>query len=414
MHISNENCVLCKGRFPKEYCGRTFCPIIARNNTLFKVKENTTKESFSTASPAPFIGRFGYPDINVGILAPQGKPDNIAEYDDPRHWAIKNYDIPNIVDFRSSMVNSRFNINIKGRAPLLDITQEVGMAGKPVDVEINLKKKPTFRINTESIMAPTGPNALLKDVKITSNPKISSKVDKVVSDTDLNATDAMSYLYEKGFDENFLQRLLSVGTIGEVSRRKLVPTRWAITASDDSLGKYLIKIIKDFEVSDYTMFFGGYLGNYYLIMLFPEPWSYELFETSLPGGGFNLSDTPKFVTDNETYNGRKNYAFNTAGGYYAARMPILERLRGMKRQASVLCMRFITNEYVIPLGVWVCREASRKTVISMPMKFNSTSEMIKAGKELIKSRFNFDIDILLKESKLLKEINNQTKLSSFV
>ena len=35
----------------------------------------------------------------------------------------------------------------------------------------------------------------------------------------------------------------------------------------------------------------------------------------------------RFTTDYEPYTGRKTYAENCVGGYYAARLPILEKLK---------------------------------------------------------------------------------------
>ena len=107
------------------------------------------------------------------------------------------------------------------------------MASRPVDVEINLEQKPKFRMNSDSQLAPMGPNAKLKKAELAENPHIDTRVDKVVSDTDLKAKDALVYLYEHNFDENFLSKLLSVGTVGLKDNRKIVPTRWSISAVDD-------------------------------------------------------------------------------------------------------------------------------------------------------------------------------------
>ncbi len=409
MHIP---CIRCKGNNPQLYCGRTYCPIIAKSEALFKVKEKTTKQDFFGSSPSPFVGRFGYPRINVGVLSTEEQDSWV--YDAPRYWAESNFEIPQIIDFRSALINSRFLVNVKDQNKFLEVSQEVGMASRPVELEINLEHKPMFRVKTDAYTAPMGPNARLKNVEITSNPKISHKVEKVVDDCDLKATSAMVYLYEHSFDENFLTRLLSVGNLGVKPQRKLVPTRWSITAVDDNVGKHLIEEIKQYKEVDYIAYFGGYLGNYYLILFFPEVWSYELFETYLPMASWNISDKVQFSTDYEPYTGRKGYAENCAGGYYAARLPILEKLNVMKRQASVLALRFITGEYYIPLGVWVVREAVRKTMQRKGIEFESKELMLNYAKGLIKKRFGYDLDGLLKESILLKNIKTQRKLTSFL
>ena len=120
-----------------------------------------------------------------------------------------------------------------------------------------------------------------------------------------------------------------------------------------------------------------------------------------------------YSTDYENYNGRKNYAQECAGGYYAARLSILEKLKALKRQGSCLVLRFISSEYNIPLGVWVCREAARKSLQERVLTFSSQELMFKYAQELIKRKFSFDLNLLLKESKLLKSNKEQQKLTCF-
>ena len=81
-------------------------------NNLFKKHSNLKKDFFGSA-PAPFVGRYGYPNINVGILTPPDVVSNAWEYDAPRHWALNNYKIPEILSFRTELINSRFKASVK-------------------------------------------------------------------------------------------------------------------------------------------------------------------------------------------------------------------------------------------------------------------------------------------------------------
>ena len=195
-------------------------------------------------------------------------------------------------------------------------------------------------------------------------------------------------------------------TLGTKNKRKLVPTRWAITAVDDTLGKEMIKEIKDYkEIDMCTAYFGGHLGNHFLILLFPEVWSYELFEMHVKHKGY--------THDVEGYGGRRSYAENTAGGYYAARLAILERLKYEKKHGFALALRLITDEYWAPLGVFVVREAVRNAMRAKPLKFGSKELMLKYAKKLAKKKFNYDLDGVLKASRLLHEHKAQKKLWEF-
>ncbi len=380
---------------------------------MFKVRERLPEKDFAGQSPTPFVGRFGYPYVNVGLLTPVAPDDDVAHYDAPRFWGASALPIPRVVDYRSALVNSRFTADIRSGERILNIVKEVGMASRPVDLEIGLKDKPSFSFHVDMTAAPHGPSAVLDRVHITSNPKVDTKVDKVVSDTDWKAVDAMNYLYEHEFDENFLSRMLSVGNVGIKANRRLVPTRWSITAVDDSLGKRRIMQVKDFEPADYQVYVGGYLGNYYIILFYPEPWSYELFESYIPAGVEFMRSPPDFATDFEPYEGRKEYAKNTVGGYYAARLPILDRLHAAKRQASVLALRFITDEYAIHLGVWVVREATRNAMLAKPLVFSSRELMEKYVTALLLKRFGVNAQHFFTASILLRRLSTQRKLSAF-
>ncbi len=405
-------CIKCKGR---GFCGRAFCPHIAKSESMFRVRDRLTSSEFSGRSPAPFVGRYGYPYVNIGILSPPEQPDDAWLYDAPRHWGKENFQIPRIIDLRSSLINSRFRANIREHSRFLDISQEIGMASRPVDVEIGLEDKPRFRLNSENDMAPTGPRGELKKADITSNPKVHTKVDKVVSDTDLKSADALKYLFSRGFDENFLTRLFSVGNLGIGKNRKLVPSRWSITAVDDTLGKDILGTVRDFQqAGEHRAFFGSYLGNYYLVMMIPGIWSYELFETYMPKASWNTEQKVNYSTDYESWQGRKSYAEECAGGYYSVRLAVLEKLKSMKRQASCLVIRVITGEYAAPLGVWVTREAARKSLDASPLRFGSLELMLKYTRALLKKKFGFEADVILKNSRMLKEIRTQPRLTRFI
>lgn len=405
------DCIKCKGKSPLKYCGKTYCPILAKTEAKIKTKPNL-KQDWQGSTPNIFISRMGYPNLNIGILSPPDIPQTDI-YDAPKQWAQQNYQINQIINLRSALVNSRFMSNIKGTGKFIEIAQEVGMASKPVEIEINLKNKPKFAFNTNPFTAPMGPNANLNNSKITSNPKIDTKIQKIVGDTDFKAQDAVTELYQNGYDENFLTKILSTGNLGIKYQRKLVPTRWSITAVDDILAKNIVEEIKHNEHIEYTAYLGDYLGNYYLILTFPGPWSYELFEMYMPEASWNISKEFTYTTDYEPYSGRKTYAENCAGGYYAARLAILEKLKQLKKQGTVLALRMISSDYYCPLGVFVVREAARKSLSNNPIHFENKELMLNYTKLIIKRKFGYDIDKILNLSLILKQLKEQAKLSQF-
>ncbi len=397
----DKMCIFCKGRL---WCGRKYCPIQAKISAQ-KKQVREFKQEYQGSSPNIFVGRADYPNVRVGVLSTEFYNHN----DEPKLWSKTNYSINKIIDLRTQLIDS-FSKTYKLNGSFFQSIQEIAMAKKPTDVEVKLDKKPDFKLSFNQDVAPFGPSVGLERFKVTENPKIPTAVEKVYSDYDFKANDALSYLSKKGFDEYYLTKLLSAATLGRKTSRKVVPTRWAITATDSNLGNQILKEIQDFEtLESFSFYFGGHYGNYYICLLMPGVFRYELFEIVANGKGKSLD----YVTDYESSFGRKDYADITAGGYYAARLSAVRKLKQIKRRASVLLLRFITDEYWAPLGVWVVREAVKKSFDSNPLRFSSLNLMLDYAVKFTKMKFGLEIEPLILKSKLIKEIRSQKKLSDF-
>ncbi len=381
--------------------------------TKFRYRDLKISKLDSNSPPTVFVGsQLRYPLVNVGILSPLDKDENAWVYDDAKYWADNNFEINDVIKLREGLLNSRFQSKVQDsrlNKKFVQIAQEIAIASKPVDIEIQLKKRLKVGRGKDRVVTPHGMHAPLEKAKITSNVKIDRKVDKVIND-EIKASQGIEYLYKNNFNEYTLNKILSVGVLGLKKNKKFVPTRWSITAIDDTLGKSVLKNVRNFKwIENHELFFGEFMGNCYLIMLFPNVWNYELFELYLPGSSWNSGTEIKASTDFENYYGRKTYAKSTAGGYYASRLPIIEYLNKIKRQASVLVIRIETLSYWAALGVWVVRESVRKALKNF-IKFDSREELIDSVRKIGKIKFNFDCSQILQQSKLLEQIKTQRHL----
>lgn len=381
----------------------------------FKYKDIKNISNLSgTSPPSVFIGsKLKYPLVNVGILSPLQRDSDAWVYDDAKYWAQNNFTIHEVVNLRDNLLNSRFQSKVsdsRGNNKFVEIAKEVAIASKPVDVEIELKHNFNVGRKKDRVVTPMGMHAPLKKARITQNVKVDQKLDKMMND-EVKSSFALAHLYKNKFSEYALSKILSVGVLGLKKDKKLVPTRWSITATDDTIGKHLLESIRNFKViEDYEFYFGSFLGNHYLILFFPHVFSYELFEIYFPGSSWNPGKGIKASTDFEDFSGRKNYASNTAGGYYAARLGILEHLFNMKRQAGVLAIRLETPSYWAGLGVWVVRESVRKALERKALKFESIDEIVESSRKIGMIKFGFDNKKILDESKLLEQIRTQKSL----
>src|SRR3989338_4375682 len=107
---------------PFKTCDNPLCPLCTKSIARFNVKDGFKAEFFGEA-PAPFVGHVGYPNLNVGVLSVSGA-DNAWLYDAPGEWSARDFQLPQIVDYRSALVNSRFKANIRQADKLVSISQE--------------------------------------------------------------------------------------------------------------------------------------------------------------------------------------------------------------------------------------------------------------------------------------------------
>ncbi len=344
------------------------------------------KEDFFGPSTGIFVGRYGYPDVSMGPLASL----QLSEaQDNPARWFGLGYE--EIIGMRSSLLRSKKQQSIYSSSRFVQDSQLLAMSSKPADVEMSFMKKPVYRVSFSSVHQPMGPSARLKNMAIADNVRIAPAVEKAVSDS-TKASDASFGLYMKGEDVYKITNILSSGILG--TRKKVVPTRWSITATDDIITKKMLTDVRGFkQISDCTVFESAYMDNTFIILAMPGAWEYENFEAYAPRkGAFQI------VEEYEPFFGRTAYAEKEGGGYYAARLGVVEWLFHARRQARVVVFREIGEGYIIPLGVWQVRENVRNAM-KHPTKLSSMDDAM----AYIKSRLRLPLAEYMKRSAVLRQ-----------
>ena len=436
--VAPETCIRCKGA--RMLCGKPSCPILLQHSILkssipknFKLS-SAKIDLFGASPPAIFVGHHGYPKVNIGPLIPINAEIQIKDtsfMDSPETWFGRSID--EIIKYRVSLIRSNFNMDVKlqenlriqtknmdvSSLKMLESTQELAMASYSVDTEATLEKVHT-NIILDSHAPPQGPAGEAKKILVVDNIKVEKSVEKAVHDTDLKSTDAIfEVLYLEG-KQNLtnIHRLLSAGLLGQSENRKLVPTRWAITAADDVIAKGLKQKILHFpSVDTYYSFYNEYLDNKFLIILAPGPFMYEMMECWNANTIWTQYTDPKaerkdpiVVVDFEYDKGRKDYASNVTGAYYAAQKEILEFLWKNNRTATVFVIREVSGGYLVPLGVWVIRETVKNAMTDFTAENCRIHESLNDAFMRLKQNFSIDPKVWKHNSILLKYLNRRKTL----
>jgi len=313
-------------------------------------------DSISGSSPPSiFVGSYGYPKVGVGPMVPPIHGDTTL-LDSPELWLGKT--LEDIVNFRLSLVRGIEKISIQNtQGRFIENLHEVAMSSHSIDTDLQFHKTtlPVTTIDGES--APFGPVGDIKSAKFFGT-RSDKSIERVYYDHDLKAQDAVLTLYNKGIDISKIQKCFSIGMLGK--KRKLVPTKWSITATDDIISKSLVSEILEFDLIDSCRIFShDHLGNMFSVILFPHRWLFEMQEAwhdeSKLGFGFDSEDARGI-----------DHPPAIAGAYFAAKLGLAEYRVQKKLQAAVLVLREIRPEYAVPVGVWHIREAIRAAMKKEP------------------------------------------------
>lgn len=319
---------------------------ISKHGNLF------SSDSISgTSPPSVFVGSYDYPKVFVGPMVPPMHGDT-SILDNPEQW--KGKSLEDIVNFRLNLVRGIQKIPIdKTDGRYIENLQEVAMSSKPIDSDLVFQKATSSNISMDGESAPFGPVGEIKSAKFSGTTSVKS-IEKTYYDKDLKAQDAVLNLYNSGIEISKIQKCFSIGMLGQ--KRKLVPTKWSITATDDIICKSLTDDVLNYSLIDSCRVFSyEHLGNIFTIVLFPHRWVYEMIEAWYSNGVIG------FGSDYEDARGI-DHPPEIAGAYFAAKLGVLEYLNRHEIQAGVVILREIRPEYAIPVGVWQVREGIREAM----------------------------------------------------
>jgi DNA repair protein NreA len=418
-------CPMC--RRVRRLSGEERCAIHLKAATLeTHHPEFDTKSITGSSPPGVFVGRFGYPKVFVGPMVPPVSGDTTI-LDTPEWWMGKGFD--EIVDYRYSLLRGYSQADIQDArrgSKVIDTLQEVAMMTRPVETELVLTRPPRKILDMREDSQPFGPIAPLASFQ-TGNSSVDERIEKAFYDRDLRADDAVLQLYRNNVLVTRIQRAFSLGMFGEGKKRKLVPTRWSITAVDSNLSLRLMARIRRHQMIDkYRVYKYNYLDNLYVGILTPESWRFEWIEawfepellaTSFPDVNMaedvNMIDytspggyRPVMLGDSEGYRNRTTYA-KPGGCYYSARLAVSEYLDSIRRQAGAIMLREIHPGYIMPVGVWNVRESLRSLLKTRCQQFDTMDSALNYATTILEipKRSWIETSALLQKAYFQKKIS---------
>jgi len=402
-------CPICRGT--KKLCGKPICPVTLQYYTFMRLERFQNVENiYGNSPPSIFVGSYNYPKVNIGPMVPPVTGDT-SIYDFPERWLDKS--LEEILNFRSSLIHGSFRVDVKrpwdaGRN--YDKLVDMILSYTPPEVEASFTKKPRKIITVSEDITLFGPTAPLKSMRIGSL-KTDFKVEKYYYDTDIKASEAVIELYREGVPISKIQRVFSAAVLGLKKLRRVVPTRWSITAVDDIVSLHLLeKVKRNPWIDSFLVYHHKVFDNIYVVLLIPSNWSYEWLEAWFPKTFWNrFSKEPVIYADHEHYRGRTTYS-DVGGCYYSTRLAVAEKLHGMGRQGAAIVFREVHEGYLFPLGVWNVREGVRATLSKPPERFDTLEEAL----QYAVSKLTIPLRDWVQASSYLHELLRQRRITDYV
>jgi len=319
-----------------------------------------------SSPPSVFVGTYGYPKVQVGPMVPPIHGDT-SVLDTPELWRGKS--LEDIVNYRLSLVRGVQSVPVsETEGKYIEKLQEVAMSSRPIDSDISFIKNTIPITSIDGYSPPFGPLGEIKTVQF-SNSSSDKNIQRIFSDKDLLAQDSVIELYNRGIEITRIQKCFSIGMLGK--NRKLVPTRWSITATDDIISNSLVSEILDYDIIDSCKVFSfSHIGNYFAVIIFPHRWMFEMEEA-----WYDQQGNVGFGADFENIRGIDHYP-SIAGAYFAAKLAVVEYLFRNQIQGAALVLREIRPEYAVPVGVWQIREGVRMAMNQSPHILSNVDEAI--------------------------------------
>lgn len=206
---------------------------------MYIPSQDVGTELDGSTPPSVFIGSWNYPKVYAGPMIAPMHGDTII-MDRPESWIPQKKTQEEIIRYRLNLIRGKKTVKVtEPRGRFIDKLRDISLSASSIESEVQFSRAPKG-MHFSDEHTPFGPSAPLDRLEI-GNARWDQNLEKVYYDGDLLAADAVVDLHQKGLPFSSMQKAFSMGTMGTRKRRRLVPTRWSITACDSTLANRLLR-----------------------------------------------------------------------------------------------------------------------------------------------------------------------------
>jgi hypothetical protein len=309
-----------------------------------------------------------YPYLLAGVLASTDASEHLSIYDHPGAW--KGLDREAVITMRRSLYRFVTPINAREMYPADTVRalQTMALSVRPVAVRVEAGDIPPIRIQTQPALLPSSPSVTVKSIEVLSEPEI-TKVAERITGKDIPASEGICQLLDYDYTLDQVARLLSVGLLGKLNSRRLVPLRGAYKAAIDAyVSNALMDIVERASSETYAIHTASLYGDTFVILLEPGDARVDYLRAETgngsQSGGYSLEDPRHPTTDPKT----SIYADH-------ARFSAYQHLAKQKANSHVVVFHHSRGQLNQLLGPWLVRAGVEEAVESDPILLDTRGNM---------------------------------------
>ncbi|OLS28504.1 MAG: hypothetical protein ThorAB25_18430 [Candidatus Thorarchaeota archaeon AB_25] len=331
-----------------------------------------------------------YPVLMAGVLASTEPSEYLSIFDHPESWM--GLDKEAIMSMRRRLY--RFTVPIDARAMepsnFVEALQTIALSVSPVAIEVETANLPPRDLYPLRGQLPASSTVEISSLEIMSEPEI-SRVAKRITELDIPASEAAWKLLDYDYSLDQVARLMSVGLLGRLDSRRLVPTRGAYKAVIDAyISRCFMELTDKSVSSSYRIGISEIHGENFTVFAQPGKPRVDYFKIERTQRGFNRD---------VSLEGVKNVTIDSKTSIFAdhARFSAYADLVKQKESAQVSIFHYARNNNNSVLGPWLVRAgvcaAFESDQVNLDTKENALT--------VLDSLLSPDISVWTKEESIL-------------
>ena len=343
-----------------------------------------------------------YPILSGGVLASTEPLEWLSIYDHPEAWEGLNREA--ILSMRRYLYQFAISINARDMQPkdTVESLQTIALSVTPVALGVEVTSVPPRHLRTRGGLLPCSPKVQVKSIEVLSDPEISN-VAKRITEKDVPASESIWSLLDYDYSLDRVVRLMSVGLLGRLANRRLIPMKSAYKATIDSFISRAVMELVEKPFADTTkMHLASLFGDTFTIIMQPgEP---RVDYIGIEQLGDKISRGTSFEDLKHPDTDPRTSVFANH-----ARFSIYSNLVKEKTSSHVTVFHSFQDQRNAVLGPWIARAGVKRALETTPVFLDSEMNV----RTILESVLRPNLDVWAHGTPLLERLGfGGKKLSS--